>query len=394
VRNAEFEPPEAILEGMPEQLYQIINRALARDREQRYQSCAEMYEDIEECLASFSSRPNAAGLSKYMKSLFTEEIATETRSLKDVSRIIQVSDTAPEPGWAAKLDRLRGSLSQIPAGLKRLWSPLKEKVAAISATGKEKASQQPKLWIGIASGGALALVLVLGLVLFRGSGSAPDQNKTEHPPAAASSSGQDSPTPDSSVESTLAAVPSLKQATRALENEDYVLAVKLFQEALKQNPSLLKDIAAPYARALRGQGSTLIEKKPKEAQSLLQKAVEIDPHTAENHFQLGLLFVKLKKYPEAIKSYRKAGGLNPKSPETFFNLGFVYAITKDYENAEKMFRRVTELKPPYLDEAYSNLAVIQEKQGKRQEAIKSLQQALEVNPNNQKARKYLDRFKG
>ena len=59
-----------------------------------------------------------------------------------------------------------------------------------------------------------------------------------------------------------------------------------------------------------------------------------------------------------------------------------------------MFRRVTELEPTYLDEAYFNLAMVQKIQGKRELTIKNLKQALDANPRNQKARKYLKQLQG
>jgi tetratricopeptide (TPR) repeat protein len=81
-------------------------------------------------------------------------------------------------------------------------------------------------------------------------------------------------------------------------------------------------------------------------------------------------------------------------PGLFFNLGFLYAAKDDYALAEGAFARAIELSPPYLDKALFNLAVVQDKQGKRDASLQSLKKALEVNPNNQKARDLLERFTG
>jgi Tfp pilus assembly protein PilF len=51
------------------------------------------------------------------------------------------------------------------------------------------------------------------------------------------------------------------------------------------------------------------------------------------------------------------------------------------------------LAPPYLDEALFNLAMVQEKQGKRKQSIDNLERALSVNPNNEMAKKLLDKLK-
>ncbi|MBW2319923.1 MAG: tetratricopeptide repeat protein [Deltaproteobacteria bacterium] len=62
-------------------------------------------------------------------------------------------------------------------------------------------------------------------------------------------------------------------------------------------------------------------------------------------------------------------------------------------NAEKMFLLVAESRPNYLDKALFNLAVVQQKQGKRNQCIDNLEKALIVNPGNQRVRKYLNRLK-
>ena len=47
-----------------------------------------------------------------------------------------------------------------------------------------------------------------------------------------------------------------------------------------------------------------------------------------------------------------------------------------------------------MDEDLYKLALVQERQGKRAESMKNLEKALEVNPNNEMAKKYLLRLKG
>jgi len=110
-------------------------------------------------------------------------------------------------------------------------------------------------------------------------------------------------------------------------------------------------------------------------------------------FDLGNLFTKSKDYARAINEFQKAADLNYRSTDSFFNLGFIYASKKNYMNAEKMFLLVAESRPNYLDKALFNLAVVQQKQGKRNQCIDNLEKALIVNPGNQRVRKYLNRLK-
>jgi Tfp pilus assembly protein PilF len=59
-----------------------------------------------------------------------------------------------------------------------------------------------------------------------------------------------------------------------------------------------------------------------------------------------------------------------------------------------MFLLVAKLRPSYIDKVLFNQALVQQKQGKRNQCIENLQKALIINPKNQKVQKYLNRFKG
>ena len=84
VRLAEFDPPEIALPGLPPKLCRLLHRALAREIDQRYQSCGEMLADIEECLLDLSRRPTSQGVAETMKKLFAEEIETEEWILQKI----------------------------------------------------------------------------------------------------------------------------------------------------------------------------------------------------------------------------------------------------------------------------------------------------------------------
>jgi tetratricopeptide (TPR) repeat protein len=178
----------------------------------------------------------------------------------------------------------------------------------------------------------------------------------------------------------------------ALKKERFTTAAALFKQALANEPGDKSEIATPYAQALVGGSISILDTNPNQAESLLEKAIELDPANAEAFYYLGKLHTSKKDYAKAIQSYDKAIDLAPSSPDAFFNLGFIYYGRKDYPKAEAMFLKVTELQSAYLDEAYFNLAVVQNLQGKKEESIGNLERALEVNPNNDRAKKYLLRL--
>jgi tetratricopeptide (TPR) repeat protein len=58
-----------------------------------------------------------------------------------------------------------------------------------------------------------------------------------------------------------------------------------------------------------------------------------------------------------------------------------------------MYGRVVALSPSFTDEALFNLAVIHQKLGDREQAIRNLEQAVILNPENKSALEYLRQLK-
>ncbi|MFO7555735.1 MAG: tetratricopeptide repeat protein [Desulfobacterales bacterium] len=185
----------------------------------------------------------------------------------------------------------------------------------------------------------------------------------------------------------------LEQAKTSLHNKNFNRAIELFERVIAQHPESAPAIKVDYSKALQGQANSVFIKNPGRAEMLLVKAVGADPKNAEAHFDLGRLYTKSKNYPKAIKSYEAAANLNHRPSDTFYNLGFIYASMEDFANSEKMFLHVVELKPPYIDKALFNLAVVQQKQGKHQECIENLEKAMIINPKNQRVKQYLNQLK-
>jgi serine/threonine protein kinase len=85
VRDAQFDSPETVVEGLHSKVYGIINRALAKEPEKRYQFAADMLADLEECMSELSLRPTARMLGQYMRELFADEIEPEQKAVQEAS---------------------------------------------------------------------------------------------------------------------------------------------------------------------------------------------------------------------------------------------------------------------------------------------------------------------
>ncbi|MDH4200090.1 MAG: tetratricopeptide repeat protein [Spirochaetia bacterium] len=99
---------------------------------------------------------------------------------------------------------------------------------------------------------------------------------------------------------------------------------------------------------------------------------------AKAYYNLGIVYKKEGKLSEAKSVFLKAVEAEG-SPESVYlslvELGKLYATEEDYENAQLYLMRALKLKPENAKQYY-NLAVIQYSAGKKEEAEKSLDRAL------------------
>ncbi len=120
-----------------------------------------------------------------------------------------------------------------------------------------------------------------------------------------------------------------------------------------------------------------------------QKAVELDPNNVDYLTELAIAHYKLKNYDEAIRTYEKIISLHPDNVSSYYNrIGNIYWIKKDFEKAEFYFRKAIELDPT-LVVSYNNLALMLDENGKKEEAVKVLNQGIEANPDNVELKYYL-----
>jgi tetratricopeptide (TPR) repeat protein len=81
----------------------------------------------------------------------------------------------------------------------------------------------------------------------------------------------------------------------------------------------------------------------KHAETLLEKAVAIDPRFDEAYLQLGMLHSARGDFEQAIRDYKKAVGVNPRLGEAHRELGMIYQRTGEKTKAEQEFATYKEI---------------------------------------------------
>jgi tetratricopeptide (TPR) repeat protein len=84
--------------------------------------------------------------------------------------------------------------------------------------------------------------------------------------------------------------------------------------------------------------------QPEQALYKLQQSAVLQP-TAHVYSQIGMVYGKLEKWPDALTALATAEKLDPSFPDTYVYLGVVHTKTNQLVNAVQDFRRALELDP-------------------------------------------------
>ncbi|NLA75389.1 MAG: tetratricopeptide repeat protein, partial [Deltaproteobacteria bacterium] len=396
VLESEYIPAREKNKDLPGDLCMIINRALEKTPDKRYQSAEEMLADLEKSMRRLLIIPSYRNLSRFMNRLFGKgpaDEAQDTQTSKNTSPTLNISDMPGQPEKTVFLSErdLPCRKKLIPrvtyyvlflvaSALILLFiikkpEPLLNTLANylhFKVSSSEPASA-PASGQGSSPVGSIPLASDRQKVISMEDASDPDA-LTRANQADADSSG-------------------LKRAIALLSEERFSEAAALFEKNLETGHQDGKSVSVLYSQSLAGEASGVMANMPERAKALLLKAVKIDPDNAQGHFLLGRIYTQQKDYTSAVASYQTAVELDPQMHNAFFNMGYIYAVKKDYNKAQEMFTRVIALSPPFLDEALYNLAIVQRNMGSVQDSIKSLERAIAVNPENNTAKKLLETLK-
>jgi tetratricopeptide (TPR) repeat protein len=318
-----------------------------------------MLADLEECIFDLSVRTNGRSFATFVKEFFKEELALEETALREKTQVYidQRSDAGSLPSDA---DGTYGS------------------TVFLAAPGKwELLQRHVRRFIPVAAMVIMGLVFNLSL------------SELSFTPSDRSVAAYSIELPTPHVEKM---ADQIKSARNALEAKEFSSAVALFETILAEDKSAIERFSDAYVEALKGLAEEQIPKNREFAKGLLLKALDIQPTSESVLSKLGFIYLADKNYPQAIEIYQRVAKLEPQLPNAFFNLGYIYAVTEDYASAREMYARVVKMEPDFLDEALFNLAIVQEQLGEHRQCLKSLKQAIEINPDNAPAVAYLNQI--
>jgi Tfp pilus assembly protein PilF len=117
----------------------------------------------------------------------------------------------------------------------------------------------------------------------------------------------------------------------------------------------------------------------KDDRALLKMMVSNHPEDADVHYNIGYLYSKDDNLKPAISEYKEVLRIDPTHKRARFNLAHAYYSLGDMDKSAAEFKELLrqDASMPYVHQA---LAVICDKKGHREEAIKEVKEELSLNP--------------
>jgi tetratricopeptide (TPR) repeat protein/transglutaminase-like putative cysteine protease len=114
---------------------------------------------------------------------------------------------------------------------------------------------------------------------------------------------------------------------------------------------------------------------------LFQRVVKLEPQHKSAWNNLGRAYLGLNQYDQAIAALKKQIEINPYDQYAYNNLGLAYESELRYDDAIKQFQKQIEINP--LDPfAHGGLGELYVKQKKFADALPELEKAVEIQPQN------------
>ena len=149
----------------------------------------------------------------------------------------------------------------------------------------------------------------------------------------------------------------------------YDLAVQEFQRALQLDP-LSAEAYQQVSSAYESLG------RPADAEASLKKGLALRPDW-DAYNALGMFYLRARRDIEAAQAFREALALTPDNAYAYNNLGLALKRMQDWAGARKMYEKATELNPNWA--TYTNLAALYYLDGAYGKAAETYLKALKLN---------------
>lgn len=177
-------------------------------------------------------------------------------------------------------------------------------------------------------------------------------------------------------------------AGRESEACEELYAAKQYPQAadcFAQVAARVADRPEVSAAALLMQGKSLLHtSKPERAETALRSSIQMVPRAAEAFYLLGHLLQQQNRAKESLELYTRAAALHPPTGEDLRIVGLDYVLLGSYRDALYWLQRAVAFSPEDA-EAWYDLGRVQMHDGRFAEAATAFEKSLGIQPRSAKA---------
>ena len=167
----------------------------------------------------------------------------------------------------------------------------------------------------------------------------------------------------------------LARGARLLDAGRYAEAERALDEAVAAQPDSAK---AHYYLGLAHSR----QKDYRAAVRALEKALDLDPDLKGAHLSLGIAYYRTTAYQNAVKALARSMGEDPHNGSGLFLLGMSHASLGDYDKAIFYLERAATADESFEQLAWYNVGLSHSRAGRKPEAQRALERAIEVDPKS------------
>ena len=177
-----------------------------------------------------------------------------------------------------------------------------------------------------------------------------------------------------------------------MTRRDYQHAIGMFNQAIELDAKYAlayAGIADAYSHLYRYADAS--KENAEKARQASEKAVELDPDSAEARASRGLSLFINEQYAAAEQEFLKAIELNPNLFEVYYYFGLAYSSQGEPAKAVEMYLKAMEVNPAdyqspvFLAQAYARLGRKHDEMKTRLASLELVQRHLEMNPHDARA---------
>jgi len=175
------------------------------------------------------------------------------------------------------------------------------------------------------------------------------------------------------------------QGRGTLQNYDRIenidSSIELFDRALKADPNYGLAYAGLGEAYLRKYQATKEVEWVKLAENHCQRALELNNLLAPVHITRGLLYAETGQHQQALIEFQKALEIESNNAEAQRGRAQAFTSLGELDKAEEIYKKAIAIKPDYWG-GYNDLGVFYYRHGRYEEAIPQFKHVIELTPQN------------